>query len=263
MEFTAVVIDTESTGLDPKTAALVELSAVRVEGDLVGGEAVLSTEIDTLCDPGVAIPAEASGVHHLTDHDVADAPDPTASVQQLLEGLDPQSTVLVAHNQDYDRTLLARYAPEIASEFCWACTFRMARRFAPDAPKHGNQVLRYYLGIEIPEEAAALPAHRALHDSYVTAGLLTELAPQAIAHSEQSHPIAALVEQTQRPVKLPRMPFTKEYGRPFEEVSEGLLNWCDRKRSQWQDPDFVYTLDCEIERRRSPEPEDGPTELSM
>ncbi|MFF0430307.1 exonuclease domain-containing protein [Streptomyces sp. NPDC004520] len=85
-----VVLDTETTGLDDD-ARIVELAVLSSAGDVL---------LDTLVDPGVPIPAGASGIHGITDSDVAGAPrfsDLVARLAALLKG----KRVLI-YNKWYD-----------------------------------------------------------------------------------------------------------------------------------------------------------------
>jgi DNA polymerase III epsilon subunit-like protein len=59
-----VVLDTETTGLHDG-ARIVDLAVLTVGGDVL---------VDTLLDPGEPIPAEASGIHGITDTDVRGQP---------------------------------------------------------------------------------------------------------------------------------------------------------------------------------------------
>ncbi len=59
----AVVLDTETTGLD--AAFPVEVSVLAVDGTVLP---------DTLVDPGMPIPAAATAIHGITDEMVAGAP---------------------------------------------------------------------------------------------------------------------------------------------------------------------------------------------
>ena len=66
----AVVIDTETTGLDPRKARVVEFAAVR----LVGGRLDATGALRRLIDPGEPIPPAASRIHGIDDAKVAGAP---------------------------------------------------------------------------------------------------------------------------------------------------------------------------------------------
>lgn len=87
------VVDVETTGLNKETDRVVEVAIV--------GKAAL----DWIVNPGVPIPFEASGIHHITDRDVADAPA-IADVFAYLEESVPQDCVIVAHNAQFDKAFL-------------------------------------------------------------------------------------------------------------------------------------------------------------
>ena len=72
-----VFFDLETTGVDPKSDRIVEVSVLRVEPD--GSRDSKTRRIN----PGRPIPAGASAVHGIYDADVADAP----SFRQIAKGL--------------------------------------------------------------------------------------------------------------------------------------------------------------------------------
>ena len=65
----AVVLDTETTGLDPRKARIVEIAAVR----LVGGRLDTSSPFRRLVQPGEPIPAAATRIHSIDEATVAGA----------------------------------------------------------------------------------------------------------------------------------------------------------------------------------------------
>ena len=65
----AAVIDTETTGLDPRSARVVELAMVRIAGGRLDG-----TSFRRLVNPGEPIPPAATGVHGIDAATVAEAP---------------------------------------------------------------------------------------------------------------------------------------------------------------------------------------------
>ena len=80
-----VFFDLETTGTNPSTDRIVEISLIKVMPD--GAEIKRSRRIN----PGIPIPAEATAVHHITDADVAGEPkfkNVAASLYELLEGCD-------------------------------------------------------------------------------------------------------------------------------------------------------------------------------
>lgn len=92
MEF--IAFDLETTGIQPKTDAIVEIGAVRfVDADPV-------ETFCTLVNPGRPIPPEASAVNGISDEMVADSP----AVETVLADLAAfcGALPLVAHNAPFD-----------------------------------------------------------------------------------------------------------------------------------------------------------------
>jgi CBS domain-containing protein len=75
----AVVIDTETTGLDPAEARIVEFAAIRILGGRLSDEMFRS-----LVSPGVSIPAAATAIHHIDDAKVAGAPSFSQAWPELI-----------------------------------------------------------------------------------------------------------------------------------------------------------------------------------
>ena len=98
----AVAIDTETTGLDVRTARLIQFGAVRVRA----GAVQPSEQMTRLVDPGVAIPAEASKVHGITAQDVAGAHDFATFAPDMEAFLG--RAILIGHTTSYDIAILKR-----------------------------------------------------------------------------------------------------------------------------------------------------------
>jgi len=80
-----VFFDLETTGTNPSTDRIVEISLIKVMPD--GREMEHSHRIN----PGIPIPASSTAIHHITDADVANEPkfsDIAAKLNKWLEGCD-------------------------------------------------------------------------------------------------------------------------------------------------------------------------------
>lgn len=80
-----VVLDVESTGLEPDKDRIVQIGLVRFLCDRT------RQERERLINPGVPIPAEATEIHGISNEDVADAPtfhEISKSLLELLAGCD-------------------------------------------------------------------------------------------------------------------------------------------------------------------------------
>lgn len=95
-----IAFDLETTGINPKEDAIVEIGAVRFDG---------SDPVDTFCtliNPGRPIPPEASAVNGITDEMVADKP----MVEKVLTDLADfcGDLPLAAHNAPFDFKFLLK-----------------------------------------------------------------------------------------------------------------------------------------------------------
>ena len=98
MEF--IAFDLETTGIQPRTDAVLEIGAVRFSG---------TEPVETFCtliNPGRSIPAEASAVNGITDDMVAGKPDIKTVLQQLTDFC--TDLPLVAHNAPFDFKFLLK-----------------------------------------------------------------------------------------------------------------------------------------------------------
>jgi ATP-dependent DNA helicase DinG len=163
-----VVVDTESTGLDPSRDRIIDIGAVRLDERLC--------EVDrfqTLVDPGRPIPLQIVRMTGITDEDAAAAPR-FAEVAPALNAFAAGAT-LVAHNAAFDRELLAmaaRVSRVPALEGPWLDTLEAALLLLPEHDRHALALLSQTLDLgETP--------HRALPDALATAALLRRLAVRA------------------------------------------------------------------------------------
>jgi DNA polymerase-3 subunit epsilon/CBS domain-containing protein len=98
----AVALDTETTGLDARTARIVEIGIVKLQGERI----LAGDPFQRLVNPGGAVPPTATGIHGLGDADLRSAPRfPELAAE--LDGILGQATV-IGHDIGYDLTVLAR-----------------------------------------------------------------------------------------------------------------------------------------------------------
>lgn len=90
----AVILDTETTGLHDE-ARIVDLAVTTVSGEAL---------LDTLINPGEPIPAEASGIHGITDAMVTGAPSFAEILSRLADALAGRRVLV--YNLSYDAARL-------------------------------------------------------------------------------------------------------------------------------------------------------------
>jgi exodeoxyribonuclease X len=216
------VIDFESTGLPPD-AAIVEVGWCDVIDGVVGEQGSM------LVNPKRPIGIEAMAVHHIRDHEVAHAPAIDLGFRRLMQG---SPDVFVAHNAEFEEHFFSGGGRP------WICTLKVARRLWPDAPRHTNSVLRYYLELDLDEERA-MPPHRAAPDAYVTAHILAKALPLAS--------IDDMVKWTKQPSLLPRCTFGQHSGKTWDEVPTNYLTWM--AGNEGMDSDKRYTARHHLKMR--------------
>jgi len=168
-ETTFCVVDVETTGGSALDGAITEVGAVKLRG----GEC-LGT-LQTLVNPGMAIPPEITVLTGITEAMVVPAPRIDEVLPSFLEFLG--DAVLVGHNVRYDigflNAALARAGrPRLSNQFVDTCSLarRLVRDEVPDC-RLGTLATRLRLGHR--------PTHRALDDALATGDLLHVLFERA------------------------------------------------------------------------------------
>ncbi|MEJ8570996.1 DUF294 nucleotidyltransferase-like domain-containing protein [Microbaculum marinum] len=165
----AVVLDTETTGLDPRDARIVQIGAVGLRAGMRNGDDIY----DALVDPGIAIPEKTSAIHGIRDADVAGKPsfaDLAPDLKEFIAG-----RIVVGHNIGYDLAVMKRECER--ASLPWnqpraLDTRLLARLVAPNLPDFSLDSLAAWLGISIRQR------HTALGDAIATADILAALVPR-------------------------------------------------------------------------------------
>ena len=203
------VIDFETTGLpEDDVKAICEAGWTDIFDD-----GSISETRSVLVNPGHPIPPVTQAIHHISDAEVADAITPTQACQQLMSGME-EGDMFAAHNAAFEKEFFG------GAGLPWICTMKCAQHLFPDAPRHSNQVLRYWLRIDDQEDFhadKAMPPHRAGPDTYVTAYILSHL---TLMQSP-----ADLVHLTTQPVLLVNVTFGKHRGQKGSDLPASYLEW--------------------------------------
>lgn len=228
-----VVIDTETTGIDAEKDRVVEVAAARVSRGVRGRWGVGLVFLDQIVDPGVPIPPDAMGVHHILERDVRGKP---MLSQVLARGLAPLVPFIpAAHYAKFDSGFVGLEEMFDAREVRWICTWRCAQHIWPEAPSYSNQTLRYWLGLFREPYVEAMPPHRARADVVVTAHVLARMLTVEGRTPEE------LLELTIKPVLQKVCRFGKHRGEEWSNVPRDYLRWILSKPEGEFDPDVVYT----------------------
>jgi exodeoxyribonuclease X len=235
-------IDLETTGFTPPDHAPCEVGwtdLVARSTDLAGAPSSwdIITGTGVYCHPGRPIPPETSAVHHIIDDDVCNAAPWSAALRAVAapdSALAPD--VFVAHSAKFERQWIT---DELTGGKPWICSYKCALRLWPDAPSHSNQALRYWRKPAGLDRQVAFLAHRAFPDAYVTAFLLRDMLQEAT--------VEQLIQWSNEPALLVRVPFGQSRGQRWTEVDFGFLNWVLARDF---DEDVMHTAAHERERRR-------------
>jgi exodeoxyribonuclease X len=219
------VIDLETTGLPPDAdvveAAFLDVDEVKMEpsaSDFAGHAFLVKASRP--------VTPEARASHHITDMEIS-----RGSKWDEIRSILSKGSIFCAHNADFER---AFFDP---TDVRWIDTYKCALRLWPDAPKHNNQVLRYWLDGCDPGRAG-MPPHRALPDCHVTSRILIKCLELA--------EIDQLIAWSNEPPLLPRVPMGKHFGKPWSEVPTDYLEWATQ---QSFDAGIAHTVKTELKRR--------------
>ncbi|SMB97896.1 ATP-dependent DNA helicase DinG [Thermanaeromonas toyohensis ToBE] len=152
-----VVVDLETTGLDPSQDTILEMAALRFE------EGRLVQQFSTLVNPRKPIPPHIQRLTGIKEDMVSEAPFLEEVLPNFLSLL--QGATVIAHNAPFDMAFLAK-----ASGSLWEGpildTLELSRILFPWFPSHKLHVLARHFNIDLAEQ------HRALSDAKATAQLL-------------------------------------------------------------------------------------------
>lgn len=165
----AVVIDTETTGLDPARARILEIGALRLSAGRIDAE----NSLRRLVRPGQPIPAAASAVHGLDDAAVADAA-PFADVWPEVAAFIGEG-VLIGHTLGFDLAVLKNECARAGLAFRAPPTLDthlLAQVAEPNLAAFTLESLAAWLGVELAAR------HSALGDASTTARIFLALLPK-------------------------------------------------------------------------------------
>ncbi len=179
---TAASLDVETTGMDRRGDAIIQLSLVPFTYDAESGRIFDVGETLTYFeDPGRPIPPEIVALTGITDADVAGKRIDDAAVRAFLGPV----SLVIAHNADFDRPFTERRLPDFRDR-AWACSVRDV-----EWRRHGlsSSSLEYLL---MKRCRCFYGAHRADQDAAAVVHLL------ATPFDDGTLPMALLLESARR-----------------------------------------------------------------
>jgi exodeoxyribonuclease X len=224
----ALLADTETTGAEAHDR-ICEVAWFEIDEHLN-----VLNEVHSLINPEMHISAGASGVHGITDEDVASALTMQQFMDQLGYFAPDDEVLLIAHNVAFDRRMLGAYLP-IVDELC---TLRLARRTWPKAENHKLATLMYLLNLP---RGKSHSAHGDVHTCYA-------LLCQIVEQSGKS--LQELYDSACAPIWVEKMPFGKHKGLELRELPTSYIAWLLSKDNI--DKDLRWTLEqVNAERHRA------------
>ncbi|PUB17016.1 3'-5' exonuclease [Yoonia sediminilitoris] len=164
-DLTFVVFDSETTGLDPQSDAVVQLGAVRI----VNRRIITAETFDVLVNPGRPIPAQSTRVHGIDDTMVAHASD-FAAVRKSFQTY-VGDAVLIAHNAPFDMAFLNRDGAAFHNPVM--DTVHLSAIVFGGSAVHTLDALCERLDVDIPDHMR----HTALGDAMATAKVFVAMLP--------------------------------------------------------------------------------------
>lgn len=202
-----IVIDVETTGLDPKTEKIIEVGAVLYSIEhrtVVSSFSMLSHADANAAEKINRIPADA----------LREAPSLQCSINRIGDLIDiaecSGDVCFVAHRATFDRGFIEASAPKLAARIPWVCS-----KFDIVWPmsKPGASCVEMALAHGVP----VVSAHRALTDCMLIAKTCEEV--QAAGHdlaamiAKALRPKVEVVADTPKPWDMPEAEWTDLKGR--------------------------------------------------
>lgn len=154
-----VALDIETTGLDPRSDAIIEIGAVRFSGTRV------ESEWTTLVNPGRPISGFITQLTGISNEMVRNAPPIKAVIHELADFVG--NVPVLGHNVRFDLSFLQQH--KILLDNPVLDTYELASVLMPTASRYNLGALGQQMGILLPA------THRALDDARVTHAIFAKL----------------------------------------------------------------------------------------
>ena len=162
-----IILDTETTGLDPRDHRVIEIACVEIEDFIPTGRT-----FHRYVNPERLIEADAERVHGISNDFVASKPRFADSeiCDAFLEFVD--GAVIVAHNAAFDRGFvnaeLGRAGRPVVPDSLWRCTYQLAQKRFPGMYNSLDALCkRYRISLAEREKHGALIDARLLASVYL------------------------------------------------------------------------------------------------
>lgn len=150
-----IVLDVETTGLDYRREKIIEFAAVKLVNN------VIVDKYETLINPKQEIRRSSMEIHGITEEMVADAPEISEVMPNILEFI--KDYPIIGHNVVFDFNFISQACRELYGKGITnkkIDTLIMFKEVFPEEPSHGLEALLKRLNVQSGTR------HRAMADTY-------------------------------------------------------------------------------------------------
>lgn len=261
-----LVLDTESTGLDPKEVEICEIGNTQIKDNT-------PAKADILFGTKEPIPFAASSKNNISRDMLKGKPTIGDNLEAAFTILELDSDTIkynVAHNYLYDKIILeSTFKREGAEEFSellnsrkWICTFRLAQHlFKPTTTDNWSYQLNY-LRYAFDLKVGDMVCHRAGDDCYITFKLLEYIANHVLDTLEEAGELddkfdlgKYMYDLSSSPIIYDVFPWGKHQGTKLEDVPSDYYKWLLTKSDVLDETkdgynaDLAASIEKELQRR--------------
>ncbi|GAB4170993.1 MAG: hypothetical protein OHK0024_07110 [Thalassobaculales bacterium] len=167
-----VVVDCETTGMDPARDRVLSIAIVRQQG----ARLYVAAGFDRLVDPGIAVPPESAAIHGLTEALLRGQPDFAALWPEIACRL--AGAVFVGHHAAFDVAMIAAEARRAGHDWAPPAVLDVGMLFGAVEEGAG------YIGLDTLAGRLGVPVrgrHTALGDALITGDIMARLLPRLAA----------------------------------------------------------------------------------
>jgi DNA polymerase-3 subunit epsilon len=166
-----VVLDTETTGLDPKKDEILSIGAVIVRDNKI----LMNQSFECFVKPSASISKESIKIHQIRECDLAHAVEPEEAIRGLLDFI--QNRPIIGYYIDFDHKILSRYTKQMIGSTLPNPTIELSSMYYRRYRKSSSYEF-VDLKFDTIMEALALPSlgkHDALNDAIMSAMIYLKL----------------------------------------------------------------------------------------
>jgi len=153
----SVALDIESTGFDPRLDQIIEIAAIKFDGEKI------IDSFETLLNPGMKIPSIISHITNIHDEDVADAPRFDDIREKLVEFLGNHP--IVGHNIEFDVIFLIGKGLKLKNKMY--DTLQLSAILLPGLASYSLDTLSRVLKISHDTKHRAMPDTKASYELFL------------------------------------------------------------------------------------------------